>query len=249
LHDSFAQAERQTVRLLGLTETWWRPDRAVWWLALLFAVGSALFLVPALAALGSSASWIAVTFFFGSILFTSAALLQLITAAELPHRFRPRGRRRPLRPRAWLPSTVDWLGAAIQFLGTVMFNISTFAALNTAMTTHQADVRAWAPDTIGSTCFLASSVLAFANTEHRWFSWRPGDLDWWIPALNLIGSIAFGISAVASFVSPSTGLVIRGGLANIGTAFGALGFLIAAILLIPQAERQERGPASRAHSP
>ncbi len=71
------------------------PDRAVWWMALLFAVGSAMFLVPAMAALASSAAWIAVTFFSGSVFFTSASLLQLITAAELPHRFRPRTRRRP----------------------------------------------------------------------------------------------------------------------------------------------------------
>jgi hypothetical protein len=209
-------------------------------MGLLFAVGSTMFLVPAVAALGTSATWIAVTFFGGSVFFTSASLLQLITAAELPHRFRPRGRRRPLRPRAWLPLTVDWLGAAVQFPGTVMFNISTLAAMNTALTTHQVNARVWGPDVLGSGCFLVSSLLAFANAEHRWLSWRPGDLDWWIAALNLLGSLAFGVSAVASFVSPSTGLVEHGDLANLGTALGALCFLIAAVLLIPQAERQER---------
>jgi hypothetical protein len=220
--------------------TWWRPDRAAWWMALLFASGSTMFLVPALAALDSSAAWIGVTFFCGSICFTSASLLQLITAAELPHRLRPRSERRPLRPRAWLPATVDWLGAAIQFPGTVLFNINTFAAMNTALTTRQVNVRAWAPDTIGSACFLVSSLLAFANAEHRWLSWRPGDLDWWIAACNLFGSVAFGVSALASFVSPSTGLAANGSLANVGTALGALGFLVGAVLLAPQAERRER---------
>jgi YrhK-like protein len=212
-------------------------------MALLFAVGSAMFLVPALAALGTSAAWIAVTFFCGSVFFTSASLLQLITAAELPHRFRPRTRRRPLRPRAWLPATVDWVAAGIQFLGTLMFNVSTFAAMNTALSTHQVNARVWAPNVIGSGCFLVSSLLAFANAEHRWLSWRPGDLDWWIAALNLFGSLAFGVSAVASYVSPSTGLVVHGNLASLGTALGALGFLIAALLLVPQAERQQRASA------
>jgi hypothetical protein len=210
-------------------------------MALLFSLGSTMFLVPALAALATSATWIPVTFFCGSVFFTSAALLQLVTAAELPHRFRPRGRRRPLRPRAWLPATVDWLAAAVQFAGTLMFNVSTFAAMSTALTAHQANVRVWAPNVIGSGCFLLSSVLAFANSEHRWLSWRPGDLDWWIPALNLFGSLAFGVSAVASFVSPATGLAVRGDLANLGTAFGALGFLIAAVLLVPEADRQRAG--------
>lgn len=209
-------------------------------MAILFSVGSAMFLVPAVAALGTSAAWIAVTFFGGSIFFTSASLLQLITSAELPHRFRPRGSRRPLRPRSWLPSTVDWLAAAVQFPGTIMFNISTFAAMNTVLTTHQANTRVWAPDMLGSGCFLVSSLLAFANAEHRWLSWRPHDLDWWIPALNLLGSIAFGISALASFVSPATGLAVRGDLANLGTALGALCFLVGAVMLVPQAEKQER---------
>jgi len=207
-------------------------------MALLFGLGSAMFLVPALAALSSSASWIAVTFFGGSICFTSASLLQLVTAAELPHRIRPKRERRPLRPRAWLSATVDWLGAAIQFPGTILFNISTFAAMNTALTMHQANVRVWAPDVIGSACFLVSSLLAFANSEHRWLSWRPGDLDWWIAASNLLGSIAFGVSALASYVSPATGLAVHGDLANLSTAFGALGFLVGAVLLAPQAQRQ-----------
>jgi len=207
-------------------------------MAVLFGAGSAMFLVPALAALGSAAAWIAVTFFCGSIFFTSASLVQLITAAELPHRFRPRADRRPLRPRAWLPATADWLGAAIQFPGTLFFNVSTFAAMNTVLTAHQANARVWAPDMIGSGCFLISSLVLFANTEHRWLSWRPDELDWWIAALNLFGSLAFGVSAIASFVSPYTGLVAHGSLANLGTALGALGFLFGAVLLAPQAERQ-----------
>ena len=202
-------------------------------MAVLFAAGSTMFLVPALAALSSSAAWIAVTFFCGSICFTSASLIQLITAAELPHRFRRKGERRPSRPRSWLPATVDWLGAAIQFPGTILFNVSTFAAMNVALSARQVNVRVWAPDVIGSACFLVSSALAFANAEHRWLSWRPHERDWQVATCNLLGSIAFGVSALASFVSPSTGLVAHGDLANLGTAAGALGFLVGAILLVP----------------
>jgi hypothetical protein len=215
-------------------------------MAILFAAGSAMFLVPALAALGSSADWIGVTFFCGSICFTAASLIQLVTAAELPHRLRPKAERRPLRPRAWLPATADWIGAAIQFPGTILFNVSTFAAMNAALSTHQTNVRVWAPDAIGSACFLLSSTIAFANAEHHWISWRPGDFDWWIAMANLLGSLAFGVSALAAFVSPTTGLAVHGDLANLTTAVGAVGFLAGAILLIPQAERQARGAAAAA---
>jgi YrhK-like protein len=117
--------------------------------------------------------------------------------------------------------------------------------MNTALTTHQANVRVWAPDLIGSACFLVSSALAFANAEHRWLSWRPRDLDWQIAACNLFGSIAYGVSAAASFVSPSTGLVANGNLANLGTAVGAAGFLVGAILLVPASRRESpRGRVS-----
>ena len=91
---------------------------------------------------------------------------------------------------------------------------------------------------IGSGCFLLSSVLALANSEHRWLSYRPRDLDWWIATLNVCGSLAFGISAVASFVSPSTGLAAHGDLANLGTGVRSPRILIASILLVP-----EGGPA------
>src|SRR5262249_23329901 len=121
---------------------------------------------------------------------------------------------------------------------------STFAAMNTALTTHQANARVWAPDVIGSACFLVSSALAFANAEHRWLSWRPRDIDWQIAACNMLGSIAFGGSALASFVSPSTGLVPRGDLANLGTAAGAPGFLVGAILLVPASLEEPRATNS-----
>jgi hypothetical protein len=218
---------------------WWRPDRPAWWVGTLFAIGSVLFLVPALAALDSTADWIGIAFFCGSIFFTAASVLQLALAAQLPHRLRPRAQRRPTRPRAWLPATADWLSAVIQVPGTVLFNVNTFDAMNTALTTHQTNVRVWAPDAIGSTCFLVSSAIAFATTGRAWLSWRPSDLDWWIAGLNLIGSIAFGVSAIAAFDRPATGNAVSDQIANGGTALGALCFLIGALLLWPQAERQE----------
>jgi hypothetical protein len=209
-------------------------------MGVLFAAGSVMFLVPSLAATGSSADWIGITFVAGSVCFTSASLIQLITAAELPHRLRPRAQRRPLRPRAWLPATADWLSAAIQFPGTILFNVNTVAALNDALTTHQMNVRVWVPDMLGSLCFLLSSLLGFANAGHRWVSWRPRDLDWWIPLANLLGSLAFGVAALAAYVSPATSRAVNDALANGGTAVGALCFLAGAIMLLPQAERAER---------
>jgi hypothetical protein len=225
---------------------WWRPDRLGWWIGALFAVGSLLFLVPALAALDSSAEWIGWTFFIGSIFFTSAAYLQYFQAANAGHAARPRGERRPLRPVTWRPLEIGWLASLIQFAGTILFNLNTFDALNNALTAHQANVRVWTPDMVGSACFLVASVLAYVEAGDRWLSWRPHDLGWSITAINLAGSVAFGVSAVASFVRPATGGAVNDTISNIGTATGALCFLIGALLLMPEADREARRAAQPA---
>jgi hypothetical protein len=56
-----------------------------------------------------------------------------------------------------------------------------------------------------------------------------------IVAVNLLGSIAFGLSAIASLVEPASGEPISARLANAGTSWGGICFLIGALLLIPEA--------------
>ena len=52
--------------------------------------------------------------------------------------------------------------------------------------------------------------------------------------LNMIGSIAFGVSAVASYVVVDSGLLRNAERANAGTFVGALCFFLGALLLLPQ---------------
>lgn len=52
--------------------------------------------------------------------------------------------------------------------------------------------------------------------------------------MNLVGCIAFGISAIASFVVPSTGSIVDLAAANLFTAFGGLCFLVDGVLLLPE---------------
>jgi hypothetical protein len=49
--------------------------------------------------------------------------------------------------------------------------------------------------------------------------------------IDLVGSVAFGISAVASFIVPSTGSEIDVAAANWTTAIGAVCFLAGALIL------------------
>ena len=211
-----------------------------WWIAVLFMVGSACFAIGALpgyvSLVGVGAD--GVTFFVGSIFFTSAGTLQFLEVANTSQS--PDHRARPFRPASWEPRRIDWLATAIQLVGTVFFNVSTFRGMLEGFGAGPDELLVWRPDALGSVCFLVASWLAFAEAGDGWLSWRPHDLGWTIAALNLGGSIFFGLSAIGAYVVPSTGELLSATLANGGTFLGAIGFLIGAALLLPEARRAER---------
>jgi hypothetical protein len=221
---------------------WWRPRDRSWVMAILFAVGSLCFASAATASHWVSASRpvIGWTFFIGSLFFTAAGYIQFSEAVNVDHRPAAKAHRRRWRPVSWEPRRIDWLASLVQFVGTILFNISTFAALNHDLTTHQANTRVWAPDVFGSIAFLISSELAFAEVCHRWISFRDRTISWWIAAINLLGSIAFGISAIASLTEPDTGEAVSTRIANGGTALGGVCFFVGAVLLIPEAAAARR---------
>src|SRR5215217_3618606 len=212
-----------------------RPARLNATVGGLFIIGSALFAlgsVPAYVnAVGTSAD--SVTYFVGSIFFTAASFAQLVqaqTPAMTEVDVDSQHQRAPVRLRAWLPHDRNWLAAITQFPGTLFFNISTAAALVHNTTVKQQDRRIWRPDFYGSTLFLVASVFALLALG-RLLSLRPRSFPWWIAWLNMVGSILFMASALASYVLPGTDELINGPISVIGTLLGALCFLIGAILM------------------
>jgi predicted membrane channel-forming protein YqfA (hemolysin III family) len=204
---------------------WWHPGRVSWWMGLLFAIGSACFALAAIASQWASAPRpaIGVTYFVGSIFFTVAAYLQW-------------------RPASWEPRSSDWLASAIQLAGTLFFNVSTFEGMKRGFDAHETNLRVWTPDVFGSICFLVSSELAYAGVCHRWVCVRVRSPSWRIAAVNLVGSIAFGVSAVTSLIEPSTQEPVSAAIANAGTAIGALCFLAGGIMLLPGAAEPSSRP-------
>jgi hypothetical protein len=220
--------------------TWWAPRARGWWIAILFAVGSLLFglgTVPAYtSAVGTG--WDLVTFFIGSLFFTSAAFLSYREAVDAaPQALNPARRRFFV----YQPGRIDWWATAVQLAGTLYFNASCGTAMVTGLSAQAAHRHVWRPDAIGSVCFLVASVLAWFEACHGWVAWRPRSWSWWITLANLIGSIAFGLAAVAGYVDPVTGQVHNVAGANAGTLAGAICFFIGALLLLP--ERTEEASA------
>ena len=206
-------------------------------IALLFIVGSALFVlgsVPAYVnAVGATADGI--TYFVGSIFFTAASFAQLLQAqspamtnVDVDSQYA----RAPVRRWARLPHDRNWLAAITQFPGTLYFNISTLAALIRNATVKQQDRHVWRPDFFGSTLFLIASVFGILALG-RFLGLQLRSLPWWIAWLNMIGSILFMFSALASYVLPTTGEYINSSVSVAGTLFGASCFLVGAILMFP----------------
>jgi hypothetical protein len=189
-------------------------------MALCFALGSTCFLVgpfPGYADLvGDRAD--GVTFFAGSILFTAGGALQSWLA--WPERHTSRGGR------------ASWWSAVIQSAGTLFFNVTTYEAMHTALTSSEYNALVWRPDWRGSICFLVSGVIAYrASRRDGWHGLLPEreGSGWWQPAVNLLGCIFFGVSAVAGFIVPSTGSMLDQAAANWNTALGAACFLACAL--------------------
>jgi hypothetical protein len=225
---------------------WWAPANPDWWVAVLFIAGSSGFALGSVPPYAAWAGFIGdgATYFVGSLFFTSAAFLQLLLSAGVVPRMP-----RPLAGVRWrtlvrAPHRPEWWAAIVQFGGTLLFNISTFAALDQSLSTVQAIRRVWTPDVFGSIAFLIASGLAYADVDQPWLGWRPKDLNWSVATLNMAGSIAFGISALAAQVLQTTGSLRNAQLANLGTFVGAIGFLVGAVLLIPDDARAQERPVA-----
>ncbi len=196
------------------------PRSANWWIGILFAIGSFCFLVgpfPGFIELVGSAAD-GTVFFVGSIFFTTAAFLQF--------RHSEGG---------------DRIATAIQLVGTVFFNINTFRGMQDSYDSADINRLIWAPDAIGSACFLVSGVLAYMAVRHL----RSENLaEWRLAVINLAGCVLFGISAIASYIVPSTGDALDLAAANWSTALGALCFLIGSVMLLPSSAERDPRPES-----
>jgi hypothetical protein len=209
-----------------------------------FVIGSALFaagvLIDVLTTQVELAAW---TFFIGSVFFTTAAALQLLSSREHLAVSHADPVRQRLAARA---RNLDWTAAATQFVGTLLFNVSTFrAAALGDLTVAQENQLVWAPDGLGSILFLVSSGLAFIPEVRERRHAHARSRSWTMAALNLLGSVFFGLSALGAYTLPDTGELGNVRWANLGTFLGAVCFLVAAALLTRAVDHRDVAERAR----
>jgi hypothetical protein len=185
-----------------------------------FALGSLCFLVGPLSAYANAVGGHAdgLTFFIGSILFTLGGASQCVLAApERPHR--------PL-------GVASWRTAWIQAVGTLLFNLMTFVALTVAATSHNYNTVVWGPNAFGSVCFLISGAIFYLSSPRRGLLPAHDHEGWWEAAINLLGCVLFGISAVTGYASGQAGTLISTSVSNWTTTLGAACFLAVALTAV-----------------
>lgn len=221
----------------------WAPQRLAWWIALLFAIGSALF---AFAGVGTTwpqytpaplrdarlLNWV---FFVGSLFFTSAAWLQWLEAlnGDVAEALRG-GEPRRWRWVGWRPHNLGYLASAVQLVGAILFNVNTAGAMMTGASWEEADLLVWTPNMIGCICFLVASYLAYAEVSQGAASVAPRSISWWIAVANLLGSVAFQLSALYGFAGPEPTGASALFWSGVYTTVGAVCFLLGSYLMIPE---------------
>jgi len=179
--------------------------------ALSFFLGGSLFAVGAFLAQQGIGSLVTVnvTYLVGGFFFSLGGYVSILLAP--PHQ------------RAWR-------SAVVLFVGTLLFAVSLVAAFAEGLTPRQSNGWIWLPDILGCVCFLVSGHLAMLEVGAGRLRVRPRVLDWWVVAVNQLGSILFFLAGLAAFTRPATSSALDEGLVNWGTFAGAVCFAIGGVI-------------------
>jgi hypothetical protein len=209
-----------------------RLRRANFVAATAFLIGGSLFATgAAMAQAGVAETTCSIVYLIGGVFFSTGGYTSVLQVAN-----EPEGGLEALPPagpwRWWSrePRRLQWLSVVALFAGTLVFATNLVDSFAEGLGRAAETRLVWSPDVVGCALFLISGQLAMAGIGAGWRFWVRRDLGWWIVAVNQLGSVLFMVSAVASFVRPSTGSPVAIGIANWGTLTGALCFAIGGLM-------------------
>jgi hypothetical protein len=197
-----------------------------WWLAILFLIGSTLFVVGGVAAisgLGRAGAWMNL---LGSICFSIGAGLALVEAATAARRL---GEDRDI---AGLWSTAGGRAALTQFVAAAgFFQIAMAASMAASLEWIATDFWIWTPSTIGSIGFVTSGVIFTREA-------RPAaDIGFASARANLGGSICFLTGSLLGYLAQGPTAFPHADVATPVFLAGSLLFLLGSALGIVELHR------------
>ncbi len=179
--------------------------------AVSFALGGSLFALGAVFAQQDVGSLVTVnvTYLVGGFFFSLGGYVSILLAP---------------------PHQRQWHSAVVLFVGTLLFALSLVAAFAQGLTPRQSNGWIWFPDILGCVCFLVSGHLAMLEVGGGHIRVRPRVVDWWVVAVNQLGSILFFLAGIAAFTRPATSHEVDVGLVNWGTFAGAVCFAVGGVI-------------------
>lgn len=160
-----------------------------WWLALLFSVGSVLFVVGGVATISNMdrlAAWLNLV---GALGFSIGAVLAVIEGTDAAERLRLPGV-------AGLWATAGGRAALVQFVSAAgFFQVAMVTGMLANVGWVTEDLWLWTPSTIGSIGFVVSSVISVQEA-------RPAaDIGTTAAVANLAGSVCFLLGSLSGYLA------------------------------------------------
>lgn len=240
----------------------WAPERLAWWVAIIFIVGSALFVAGAAGSLVPSAFggqhnmsvFAESSYFTGAVLYTVGIYFQLLEALNADERIgADRASHAPARFR-WFVSDpgdlarLEILIPLVFFIGSVTFNYETTFALGSSLGVLP-PLGLWETSLAGSLFFLLAGVLQFIEAGNHYLSFAARDVSWWIAALFTVGAVGFVIGSLPGLGTPGLPTAREGAgplIVKVGFLVGGIGYLFGSYLMLPElfVQLRHRTPAA-----
>lgn len=243
----------------------WAPQRLAWWVAVIFIVGTVLFVVGAAGSLAPSlfggqnpmSIFAESTYFAGATLYTIGIYAQLLEALNADERIGPnRESQAPNRFRWFVSrrsdfSRLDILIPFVFLIGSLVFNYETTVALGSVLNLMPR-IGLWDTTLLGSILFLVAGLLHYLEAGDGYFGVEQRNIYWWIGVLFVIGGIGFVIGCLPGMGTPGFPTAKQGsGPAIIKVAFliGGIAYLVGSYLMLPELFIQLRRQTSTNEQP
>ena len=152
---------------------------------------------------------------------------------------------RPWRWWGWDFHNVGFTAAFLLGFGCVIFSIAVITAIPGVVDDDQWQVQQaliWAPQTVGSVCFVLSGLLFTLEEQDVWYKPGLNRIGWYASFANLIGGIGFLISSIFGYLANWNG---NGEVCcqHWGTAFNAFygnwSFMVGSLILLLEVENKD----------
>lgn len=232
---------------------WWAPDRLAWWIAVVFMLGSALFVVGAWGSLVPHAfggehpmSVFAETCYcIGAALYTASIYGQVVESLNADDRIEAGGQSFSPKRFRWIgfqPGRIQFMTPAVVFAGSLVFNYETVVALGATLDVLPR-LWLWGSSMLGSVLFLVSSFMQLAEAGHGYFRFKPRDCSWWVAVFFVLGSIGFVIGSLPGLDPTGLPTAEEGPgalIVKVGFLGGGVAFFAGSFLMLPELAAQLR---------